>query len=328
MRGKMIQIIDELYGCFEIDPVLDELIHCDAVQRLKKVHQGGAAFLVNSLWSGTRYDHSVGVMLLIKQLGGRVEEQILGLLHDVSHTAFSHVIDYVLGDESEAFHETIYEEIVAKSDIPIILNKYGYDCETILKMNSQRLEAPLPLLCADRIDYTLRDLYNCGYVSLKEIQRFIKNLSFVDNQIVISSLEMAEWFTKVYYHEVIDYFMHPLNVYANHQMTRLLKEALDEKIINLDDFNQDDEYLLNQIKRSGHYDLIKALNRINNEISLVEDEANYTIHRKLKPRMVNPLVWLNDELKPVSELSTTSTELIQVTLQMLQKGIYLRVESK
>ncbi len=324
----MMQIVDELYGCFEIEPVLDELIHCNAVQRLKKVHQGGATFLVNPLWSGTRYDHSVGVMLLIKLLGGSVEEQILGLLHDVSHTAFSHVIDYVLEDESEEFHETIYEDIIMKSDIPIILNKYGYDCETILKMNSHRLETPLPLLCADRIDYTLRDLYNCGYVSLKEIQRFIKNLSFVDNKIVIRSLEMAEWFTKAYYHEVIDYFMHPLNVYANHQMARLLKEALDENVIDLEDFKQDDESLLNQMKRSGIHHLIKSLDQINSEVILVEDDANYTIHRKLKPRMVDPIVCINGEFKQVSELSTTSTELIKAALQKLQKGIYLRIESK
>ena len=298
------------------------------MQRLKKVHQGGATFLVNPLWSGTRYDHSVGVMLLIKLLGGSVEEQILGLLHDVSHTAFSHVIDYVLEDESEEFHETIYEDIVMKSDIPIILNKYGYDCETILKMNSHRLETPLPLLCADRIDYTVRDLYNCGYVSQKEIQCFIKHLSFVDNKIVIRSLEMAEWFAKAYYHEVIDFFMHPLNVYANYQMARLLKEALDENVIDLEDFKQDDESLLNQMKRSGIHHLIKSLDQINSEVILVEDKTNYMIHRKLKPRMVDPIVWINGEFKQVSELSTTSTELIKAALQKLQKGIYLRVDSK
>lgn len=51
---------------------------------------------MNKEWNVTRFDHSVGVMLLVKKLGGSVEEQIAGLLHDVSHTAFSHVVDYVL----------------------------------------------------------------------------------------------------------------------------------------------------------------------------------------------------------------------------------------
>lgn len=37
-------------------------------------------------------------MLLNRQLDASMEEQIVALLHDVSHTAFSHVIDYVFDD--------------------------------------------------------------------------------------------------------------------------------------------------------------------------------------------------------------------------------------
>ena len=321
-------IHDELYGCFEIAPVLDELVQCKAIQRLKKIHQGGATFLVDSRWSGTRYDHSIGVMLLIKLLGGGIEEQILGLLHDVSHTAFSHVIDYVLEDELEDFHETLYEEMVMTSEIPTILSQYGYNYKTILNMNSSRLEASLPSLCADRIDYTLRDLYHCGYVSLQEIQSFIQDLSFVDNQIVIQSLDMAEWFTKAYYHEVIDFFMHPLNIYANHQLTQVLKEALDEKIITLEDFKQDDEFLLNHIRNSENDSLIQALNQIHSEVILVEDKAHYDIHKKLKPRMVNPIVCFEGDFKKLSDISTSANTLIQMGMGKLQKGVSLRIKSK
>lgn len=321
-------IYDELYGWVEIEPVLAELVQCKAVQRLKKIHQGGATFLVDSKWGGTRYDHSIGVMLLIKRLGGRIEEQILGLLHDVSHTAFSHVIDYVLQDESESFHEKIYDEMVMNSDIPIILNKYGYECETLLKMNSQRLEAPLPFLCADRIDYTLRDLYHCESVSLQEIQTFIQHLSFVNHQVVIESVKMAEWFTNAYYHEVIDFFMHPLNIYANYQLTQVLKEAINENIISLEDFKQDDEFLLNQIRNSGNDSLIQALNQINSKVILVEDETNYDIHKTLKPRMVNPILYEKGEFKKLSDISTNANQLIEKAIERIQKGIYLRIESK
>lgn len=89
-------ISDVLYGEFEVDQVVEELILSKSVQRLKGIHQTGASYLVNKEWNVTRFDHSVGVMLLVKKLGGSVEEQIAGLLHDVSHTAFSHVVDYVL----------------------------------------------------------------------------------------------------------------------------------------------------------------------------------------------------------------------------------------
>lgn len=323
----MLKVIDQLYGEFEIHPILHELMNSQAIQRLKEVHQGGGTFLVNDKWCGTRYEHSVGVMLLIKLLGGSIEEQILGLLHDVSHTAFSHVIDYVIEDESEEFHETIYEEMVLQSDIPQILKNYGYECKEILTMESHRLEAPLPLLCADRIDYTLRDMYNCGYITYQEIQDFLASLRFVDNKIVVESLEMAEWFTNTYYREVIDYFMHPLNVYVNHELASVLKQALEEDVLELDDFKQDDRYVLNKIKESKHRDLIKQLRRLHPNVKLIEDETNYTIKRKLKPRMVDPMILgSNGEVIHLSEVSKAAKGLIEDALKQLEKGVYLRVE--
>ncbi|MBM7602580.1 HD superfamily phosphohydrolase [Metabacillus crassostreae] len=71
-------ISDEIYGIFEVDSVLEELILSDPIQRLKGIHQGGASYLVNEKWNVTRFDHSIGVMLLIRKLGGTVEEQLQG----------------------------------------------------------------------------------------------------------------------------------------------------------------------------------------------------------------------------------------------------------
>jgi HD superfamily phosphohydrolase len=44
-------------------------------------------------------------MLLIWRLGGSLREQLAGLLHDVSHAAFSHLIDHVLDVAEEDYHE-------------------------------------------------------------------------------------------------------------------------------------------------------------------------------------------------------------------------------
>ena len=103
-------VLDSIYGEHIVEGVLEELIVSKPVQRLKGIHQGGASYLVNEKWDVTRFDHSIGVMLLIKALGGSLEEQIAGLLHDVSYTAFSHVIDFVLDCKDEDYHEKIYDQ--------------------------------------------------------------------------------------------------------------------------------------------------------------------------------------------------------------------------
>ncbi|MDA1571060.1 HD domain-containing protein, partial [Bacillus cereus] len=171
-------ISDVLYGEFEVDPVVEELIVSKSVQRLKGIHQTGASYLINEEWNVTRFDHSVGVMLLIKKLGGSVEEQIAGLLHDVSHTAFSHVIDYVFDNKNESYHEEIFSAVVKNSEIPAILAKYGYNYEEILLDDSKwtLLERSAPELCADRVDYTLRDMYTYGYISLEEAHSFLEDV--------------------------------------------------------------------------------------------------------------------------------------------------------
>ncbi|MBM6839058.1 HD domain-containing protein, partial [Clostridium saudiense] len=167
------------------------------------IHQGGAIYLVNPNWNITRYEHSVGTMIFIKMIGGTLEEQIAGLLHDISHTAFSHVVDFALNKSNEDYHEEIFERIVESSDIPKILTKYGYDYKDILYNDNKwtLLERLAPALCADRIDYTLRDMYSYGYISLVAIQNFLESLQIVDKEIVINSISAAEWFVNTYYKE-------------------------------------------------------------------------------------------------------------------------------
>ena len=163
---------DILYGSFEIEEILVALISSEEIQRLKDVHMAGPAILINSAWNETRYEHSIGVMLLIKKLGGTLEEQIAGLLHDISHTAFSHVVDLVLYNETDDYHEQIKARLIEQSLIPTILKQHGFDYKKLLFDDEKwhLLEQKAPLLCCDRIDYTLREVYRYFSVPLKEIQ--------------------------------------------------------------------------------------------------------------------------------------------------------------
>ncbi|MEY8351457.1 HD domain-containing protein [Bacillus cereus] len=284
-------IHDSLYGSFEVEPVLHKLIQTSPVQRLKQIHQGGASYLVNPNWNVTRFDHSIGVMLLVKKLGGSIEEQIASLLHDVSHTAFSHVIDYVLTDGKENFHEQIFEETLLQSEIPQVLIEFGFTLDSILQMeNWTLLEQPLPLLCADRIDYTLRDLSTYKMISIEDSQNFIDSLQVCEGKICISSIEKAEWFVKTYYAEVIDFFLHPLNVYAYHKLTKVLRIALTKKELTKRDFLLTDHHVWLKLTHSTDPEIQELLQGIHTNVQVIHSPTEYDFHMVKKLRLLDPLI--------------------------------------
>src|SRR5271154_4967976 len=116
-------IVDEsFYGRFELnEPLLVNLLWSESVQRLRGVYMGGIPSLLGIGTTSTRYEHSVGAMLLVRLLGASVEEQAAALLHDISHTALSHVIDYVFDTPTrQAFHDDIKVQYVGSTSIPAV----------------------------------------------------------------------------------------------------------------------------------------------------------------------------------------------------------------
>lgn len=97
---QVYEVDDPIYGKVSISsPCAIEIIHLPEFLRLKAVLQHGITALVGLLPSPlvNRFDHSLGAMILVKHLGGSEEAQLAALLHDVSHTALSHVTDLVFG---------------------------------------------------------------------------------------------------------------------------------------------------------------------------------------------------------------------------------------
>lgn len=322
-----MRIKDKIYGEFEVEDVLEELINTKVVQRLKNIHQGGAIYLVNPNWNITRYEHSVGTMIFIKMIGGTLEEQIAALLHDISHTAFSHVVDFALNKSNEDYHEEIFERIVESSDIPKILTKYGYDYKDILYNDNKwtLLERSAPALCADRIDYTLRDMYSYGYISLVAIQNFLESLQIVDKEIVINSISAAEWFVNTYYKEVIDFFLNPLNIYAYNRLATALKVALDNAIITLEDLLQDDNYVLNILKNSKNEEVLSLIQSLNYNVDVVENKEDYDIHQVNKLRLIDPTVIIDGIISKASERSSLIQILNEQALQKSREGAYVKI---
>lgn len=283
----MITINDIFFGKAELPGVFEDLLNSIALKRLDRIHQSGAIFLVNPDISHSRLEHSIGVMLLIRKLGGSELEQIAGLLHDVSHTAFSHVGDYVFNNSEENYHEQIFEKVLRESDIPEILSWHGYRIEEVINGDFKILEQPVPGLCADRLDYTLRDSYYAGLTSMAEIKGFIRQLLIQDGLIVVNEQDKAEWINTLYTRLINEVFNLPLHVYANRVLTELIKSGLKSNELDIEDLQRDDTYLLNKIRSTpAGYDAIKAIKQRKGFDLFVK--TGMTL--KMKNRQLNALI--------------------------------------
>jgi HD superfamily phosphohydrolase len=247
-----IELVDDVYGNTQISSeLLKGLILSSAVQRLKGVSQAGAPSLMRPGRTVTRYEHSIGVMVLTGRLGGTEIEQAAGLLQDVSHTAFSHTIDYVFNDRNERFHEEIFASVVDSSDLPDILGRHNLTWQQVFRPeNLKRVDVSAPLLCADRIDYTLRDLLRLNYISSGQIRDFLDALAFVDNTVVLTNADQASTFVSWYRYLVGQVYMNPLDLFMHDELARILKASIDEGVLAEEDFQQTDAVILEKIKKS------------------------------------------------------------------------------
>lgn len=283
----MLLINDIFHGKTELPGIFDDLMNSNAVKRLGRIHQSGAIFLVNPDIRHTRLEHSIGVMLLIRKLGGSELEQIAGLLHDISHTAFSHVGDYVFGNTEENYHEQVFEQVLKTSDIPEILSWHGYHIDQILNGSFSILEQDLPGLCADRIDYTLRDSYHAGLISHTVAREFIKHLSIENGLITVSDTEKALWINNLYRKLIDEVFNLPLHVYANRKLTELIQKGIEKNELSVADLAKDDTYLLNKIRStSSGFDGVKAIRQQKDFDTFVKKGMGL----KMKNRQLNALI--------------------------------------
>lgn len=295
-------IKDKIYGIEKIrELVLIDLINSKPLQRLKEIAQWGLPDEYYFKNGFSRYEHSIGVFFLLRKLNANLEEQIAGLTHDVSHTAFSHVVDSVIGNpEKEDYQDSIHKEFMKKSSIKNILDKYGFSFEKISKLeNFSLLERKAPSLCADRIDYCLRELI---LDSEKDyVQNIFLDLENKNNQIVFRNQKTAEIFAKEYARLQRENWGGDQARTRYYLLANTLKKALEQKIISFEDFNKTDKYVLEKLNNSADKFILENLNLLRKGFNIVEDKNGIELKKKF--RYIDPEIALNGSFKKLSDLS-------------------------
>lgn len=318
-----MNIKDVVYGETVIDEsVFLELIRSQPIQRLKKISQYGIPDKYYHHKNFSRYEHSLGVMLLLRKLGATLEEQVAGLLHDVSTLAFSHVADWIFGEGkngNEGYHDSLHGKFISQTKIPNILKRYGFSLKRISDTsNFSLLENEVPNLCADRVDYALREFkYRLKPNVFKTAAKGICNFN---GEIVFNDIKAARTFASYFLKLQTNHWGGIEAVRRYNLFSNTLRCALTAKIIRDDDFYKNEEFILKKIVNSKNKEMLKNL-RILETDSFKKPVEKLLVRKRF--RFVDPKIIAKAKLTRLSIISPNFRKLLENHRRINQKGIFI-----
>lgn len=290
---------------------IKEISETAAIQRLKDVGMNcGCEYtsfpIFQGLQDASRFDHSVGVALIVWHFTKDIKQSVAGLLHDISSPTFAHVIDFLHGDYlTQESTESYTEEIIANSqEIQKCLRKLGLQTADVADYHLYPIaDNDIPRLSADRLEYTLGNTVNYKFASREKVMELYDNLivgtnedaqpeiMFTDKEKAIEFAHLALQCSKIY---VCDE-----DRYAMQSLSELLKECISRKIITEKDLYLTETEVISKLCSSefGQQEWQKycGYNKVSRTAELPESRI---IHAK--KRHINPLVM---GLGRVSEIS-------------------------
>lgn len=302
----MKPITDRIYGRVAVrEPVLRRIMATEAMRRLRHVSQSGISGWLGIAPNFSRYEHSVGVMLLLRRLGAPLREQVAGLLHDISHTAFSHVADFVYDDHhGVSYHERMWPAVVARSEIPAIVADAGFDWHDLDADSGEftLLEQPQPKLCADRVDYFLRTVVPAGLGSDDEVEAALNHLRVHQGEIVVDDLDAARWMAETYLRMDETMWSAPREVALYWVLARAMRLAVERGYLTESDWYGTDRRLLRRLRRLHDPDIRHLLSYLSADTRVLTDWPEHDFQTKTKVRAIDPPVLRDGQAVPLSAL--------------------------
>lgn len=298
-------VTDRVYGKIVIkEKVIKELVASMPMQRLAKISQDGAAHFIQPVRNVNRLEHSIGVWYLSYLYRRPIEEQVASLLHDVPHTAFSHVIDFVVRDEKHEFHERFTEKIIRESEIPDILNRHKISLDKVLhKEGFDLLDNDLPDISFDRWDYFMRDGVTVGFMPEVLIKEYLAHIKVYKNTFYFTDIRLASCFAILFVNFSRLIWLDPTSHGAFFLVAESLKRGLEKGIITQEDFFSYDAAVMAKLKKSKDKKIKEILKHLKPGLEFVyADEKSADFYGPNKPRFVNPWVMQKGELHRLDTL--------------------------
>ena len=197
----MTTIFDPIHGYVEITPLMQLIIDTPEFQRLRHLRQLGVTHHVFPSANHTRFEHSIGVSHLAKQMGKSLQRnqpelnindrlielwQIAGLIHDLGHGPFSHLYDDQVISHDDDEHEergiAMFLKMIEQYGLPfeaheriLLIQMINPDDKHKHHWQNQIVANKINQLDVDKMDYIMRDAYHIGMKCEGEYSRLIEN---------------------------------------------------------------------------------------------------------------------------------------------------------
>lgn len=135
--------------------------------------------------AASRYEHSIGVALIVWHFTHDRIQAIAGLLHDISTPVFAHTVDFMNRDyvKQESTESGTAKIIAHSGQIQALLCKYAASTEEVCDYHRYPVaDNDAPGLSADRLEYTLRNLIRYVGKSPETVKRYYDDLIVSANE--------------------------------------------------------------------------------------------------------------------------------------------------
>jgi uncharacterized protein len=311
--------VETVYGSVQVsEPILLELLEHKSMKRLHGINQYGVMAFVKPDQIYTRHEHSLGVFYLLRIFGADLEEQVAGLLHDVSHTAFSHVADFMYDSiqDKYSYQDSIFKWYLSKTGLLAILEKHGFErvADFGNGVEYTMLKDDLPNLCADRLEYNLYGGYVEGWLTAVEMKSIVKNIGYKDGQWFFKDESSAQKFAKVTVDLSVQNWCSAENGFVTTAMASLLKRGFVLKIITQDDFHfSTDQVVWDTLRKSDDKEIQRLFVSIDNykESYKLGTAKQHDLYFKGKFRGIDPLVNVDSGFKRLTAIDQKFTQYLQ-----------------
>lgn len=278
-------------------PLLKNLVATKKMIRLQKIDMAGPVRYYGECptKSYSRYEHSLGVCALLQSHGASLIEQVTGLLHDLSHTALSHVGDLVFEHDhksGKSYQDVTHHEHLGDYAIESLLKEWDILPEQLIPNahDFPRLEQDLPNLCADRIEYTLHNAIDNTMISRDELSFLLSELRFEKGKWYFLTLTTAQLMGDISLKLCREFWGSKNNVMTYYWVSKAIKKAFEQKFLTVDDLKfGEDEVVVEALK---------------NVLEMIPPHAiqDNIADKIMKPKFrgIDPLVLQGEQIRPLS----------------------------